>query len=460
MKVNICNLGIVKKADIELKPLTVFLGENGTGKTWTAYAISTILAKDGFARYLDYYLKNETTFQYPILKEIIEQLIKEGNAKLNLVNFVQEYGEIYINEVGKFISQNMSMVMDTERANFSNFTIKFCLDQIQKNLSIKLKKDSINKSIGKVFTIFKEKNDQNIYFYSILEKEQNNILDKIPKKVVKEVIISTIFQFIHQALSSFVYAFPTERTTFITLPFYENWKEEISRKEEFLEDDKSSNIIPFAIKSLMEIIVMSSQITISERYEQEKLKPQIAHYINLANILEQNILRGYIDFEKSHIKSELLFEFSENQKLEMPIVSSMVKELAPLVLCLRYLAEPDELLVIDEPEMNLHPAAQVEIIEFLAMLVNAGLNVLITTHSPYIVDHLSNLIKASKFDEARQNQIKNRFYLENKGAFIDQDKVSVYLFEEGTAKNILDDQGNINWSTFGNVSDDIMNMLD
>ena len=74
----------------------------------------------------------------------------------------------------------------------------------------------------------------------------------------------------------------------------------------------------------------------------------------------------------------------------------MTKELVPLVLYLRYLAEPDDLIVIDEPEMNLHPAAQVEIIEFLAMLVNAGLNVLITTHSPYIIDHISNLIVAKK----------------------------------------------------------------
>jgi len=64
----------------------------------------------------------------------------------------------------------------------------------------------------------------------------------------------------------------------------------------------------------------------------------------------------------------------------MQVASSMVKELAPLYLCLRYLVEPDELLIIDEPEMNLHPAAQVQIIEFLAMLVQAGLKVLITTH--------------------------------------------------------------------------------
>jgi len=63
----------------------------------------------------------------------------------------------------------------------------------------------------------------------------------------------------------------------------------------------------------------------------------------------------------------------------------MVKELAPLVLYLHYLVAPNDWIIIDEPEMNLHPTVQIEFIEFLAMLVNAGLQVLITTQSPYIL---------------------------------------------------------------------------
>jgi predicted ATPase len=34
MKVEICHLGVINSASIELKPLTVFIGENSTGKTW------------------------------------------------------------------------------------------------------------------------------------------------------------------------------------------------------------------------------------------------------------------------------------------------------------------------------------------------------------------------------------------------------------------------------------------
>ncbi len=52
MKVTIKNLGAVREAEIELKPLTVFVGPNNTGKTWTAYIVSAIF---GFLRLVRIY---------------------------------------------------------------------------------------------------------------------------------------------------------------------------------------------------------------------------------------------------------------------------------------------------------------------------------------------------------------------------------------------------------------------
>jgi len=88
----------------------------------------------------------------------------------------------------------------------------------------------------------------------------------------------------------------------------------------------------------------------------------------------------------------------------MPIVSSMVKELAPLVLYLHYLVAPNDWIIIDEPEMNLHPTVQIEFIEFLAMLVNAGLQVLITTQSPYIL-----LISWKPLNRMTKKKLRNCF---------------------------------------------------
>ncbi|MHC5824271.1 MAG: AAA family ATPase, partial [Nostoc sp.] len=211
------------------------------------------------------------------------------------------------------------------------------------------------------------------------------------------------------------------------------------------------------VQSLIEILANAYRNTTDEREKEIHKRPEIAIYEKLAELLEKEILQGRIDFNEPGLENEILFQPSEKIKLEMTVASSMVKELAPLVLCLRYLAKPDELLIIDEPEMNLHPSGQVAITEFLAMLVQAGLKILITTHSPYILDHLSNLMKAAKYQD--KESIKNKFYLERTEAFIPQEKVSVYLFENGIAKNILNEDGRIDWGTFGDISDDISHIF-
>jgi predicted ATPase len=196
---------------------------------------------------------------------------------------------------------------------------------------------------------------------------------------------------------------------------------------------------------------------ISDRTEKAIEEHAIEQYMQLADVLQENILEGNLDFSTPvpNSRREILFKpdeciDTETQELEVSITSSMIKELSSLVLYLRYEAKHGELLVIDEPEMNLHPAAQVKIIEFLAMLVNAGLHVLITTHSTYVIDHLVNLMDAYKHQN--QDELVDIFLLQSKEAFIDQDKVSVYHIANGEAKNILDAEGIIDWQTFSDVT--------
>ncbi|MCP4051116.1 MAG: ATP-binding protein, partial [bacterium] len=221
--------------------------------------------------------------------------------------------------------------------------------------------------------------------------------------------------------------FPTERTTFITFPFPPMLNKD--KQTYNLKENSKKDTILWISEPVWELlsIIQKSLEEYFDRKKQEIQHPEIKEFINLANFLEKNILFGDISFEEYSASGsfELIYKPAENTSLELNISSSMVKELAPLVLYLKYLAQPGDLLVIDEPEMNLHPAAQVEMTEFLCMLVNAGLNVLITTHSPYIVDHLSNLIFAKEC--GRQEDIKKHFYLEQEKSFIPKHSISVYL---------------------------------
>ncbi len=42
MKTTVRNLGVISEAEIELKPLTIFVGPNNTGKTWLAYTLAVL----------------------------------------------------------------------------------------------------------------------------------------------------------------------------------------------------------------------------------------------------------------------------------------------------------------------------------------------------------------------------------------------------------------------------------
>ncbi len=241
---------------------------------------------------------------------------------------------------------------------------------------------------------------------------------------------------------------PTERTTFIAHP----------PGYEPLEEDEIQNRGKVKLAPGNVGYFLSMMKTISELSGKKRRNPKDDHitkYIHLAQLLEDQILGGKLEYSQSESKQyqdkEVLFQLPTGRQLEVSVASSMVKELSPLLFYLRYLARSGELIIIDEPEMNLHPEAQVKIIEFLALLVNADLNVLITTHSPYIVDHLTNLIKASEVGD--KEDILDRFFLKRTDAFISKDKVMVYLFDEGQAKKAIDEEGVIELNSFGHVSD-------
>jgi predicted ATP-dependent endonuclease of OLD family len=454
MKVEIRNLGVIEKAEIDLKPLTVFIGGNGEGKTWAAYTLSAIFGQHGYRHYLKAYLDGNTKEGYPTLDSALQQLFEEGNAQIDAIQFANEYAETYINDVARLTPNRMRSFMATDRANFNDLQVHLNLAETKAEFLERIKAASVQRKISLgLLNALKETGDGILYFYS-----EGDILKKLPRKAIQQFVVREIFQILHRAFYAYIYTFPTERTTFITFPFSSFQLREV-RIEELLTDTDQSEFeqrgtpLVEPVNSFLEMILISYQKKDQDREEEIKKNPQLGEYVKLANFLEKEILQGTVGFETSELRKELLFQPKENTKLEMPIVSSMVKELAPLVLCLRYLVKPNDLLIIDEPEMNLHPAAQVEIAEFLAMLVNARLHVLITTHSPYIVDHLANLMQAAKHEDP--DSIKKMFYLQRTEAFISQEKVSVYLFEDGTAKNIIREEGTINWETFGKVSDDV-----
>ncbi len=119
------------------------------------------------------------------------------------------------------------------------------------------------------------------------------------------------------------------------------------------------------------------------------------------SFIESSVLRGKIELDESSglPAPEIVYlpdaDNNAMGKYNLDHTSSMVSELAPLILFLKYLVNPGDLLIIEEPESHLHPEAQLRMARGIARLVNAGVKVLVTTHSSDLIGQIDNLISLS-----------------------------------------------------------------
>ncbi len=118
-----------------------------------------------------------------------------------------------------------------------------------------------------------------------------------------------------------------------------------------------------------------------------------------------------------------------DRNLPLMNTSSMVSELAPVDLFLRYFVGREDTIIIDEPEAHLHPQKQVEFTRFLAGVVKSGVRVVITTHSEWVLEELANLVLMSEVPKDRRSGI------DGAACALTPDQVGTWFFEPGSDGN-------------------------
>ena len=151
----------------------------------------------------------------------------------------------------------------------------------------------------------------------------------------------------------------------------------------------------------------------------------------LAERLEESILKGAVGIRPSAVGYPSFHYQPANWKTELALMntSSMVSELAPVVLYLRHVVRPGDVLIIEEPESHLHPAIQVEFTRLLAAVVRSGIRVVVTTHSEWVLETLANLVRLSEVDESRRKDVSPD------GLALTPDQVGAWLFERRKRPN-------------------------
>ncbi len=161
---------------------------------------------------------------------------------------------------------------------------------------------------------------------------------------------------------------------------------------------------------------------------------------------------GRLSFESG----ELVFRPLSSGDVALPLkaAASLTKAIAGLGVFLSTATRRD-VVIIDEPEMNAHPESQVALVNLFAAMLRQGIEVVIVTHSPYILDHITTLLEASRLDSGPRSEVGKRLALGSPDLYIDPQELAVYQFEtSGEVRSVLDrENGVIDWSTFTAVSD-------
>ena len=129
----------------------------------------------------------------------------------------------------------------------------------------------------------------------------------------------------------------------------------------------------------------------------------------ILGLLERIVPGGYeMDGEQIvFVPSDLDKNQGEDTKINMWSASSSVRSLFEIYDYIKNRASKGDLLIIDEPEMNLDPYNQILMARLLVLLAKSGIQVVITTHSDFMVRELGNCIMLNSLDSDQIEELQD-----------------------------------------------------
>ena len=457
LQLSVSNFGPIAKAEIDLRPLTVFVGPSNTGKSYLAMLVYTL------HRHFNDYIRLDS-FGSGKMGNILVESIKEKrpfddtNSIKQLIDWwTQVHDESTLNNTAVQLPDFVASRLRFFFTNVSNFSIGLfgaaIVEEAKRNFGIEdairlIRHNSSNDAeITLGITPFQYKlrlrnrliesefpiSEEAPLYMNLLDDQIQNLQRWLPPvQILNHPEFRVNDDLIQEALSFFMggvfslvmdnavsplnnaaYYLPADRTG-VMHSHQVVVASLIGRAPHAgLQDD-----IPLPTLSGVFADFLKQLVTIPVRKQQDKKG-------DLAANLEQQILKGKVYVKDSKAGYPIFSYQPQGWTEDLPLMntSSMVSELAPVILYLRHIVQPGDVLIIEEPESHLHPAMQAEFIRQLAAVVQSGIRVMLTTHSEWVLDELANLVYLSDLPKGRRKGITGADFALN------PEQVGVWLFD-------------------------------
>lgn len=423
MHLTIKNLGRLESASINLdKPLTVFVGRNNTSKTYVAYTV--------------YALRR---YAFMGLLKSAERLVRialngptgMAQREFDAVQLIELNLDRLLSDLGAFLRAKLPDALAADQAFCQTTSIALDLPKEKTaELIRELERSAVRLSFVGSLVFSKPAGSR------VARIQQNSGTTPGSLGAEDDMIVMGATAFVIRCLDDFIFskilahgssgafALPTERTA-IQL-FY---RELLAKRSEVVDAvrDKPPAEAMAEIEQETRFYPLAIRDGLTEANHAARRKNTESPLAPIADKLD-SMLGGAIGVDEL---GDLVFQpTGRNEPLGLQLASSSVKSLAGLSFYLRHMAQPGRFLLIDEPELSLHPDNQRKVTRIIAEIVNAGVRVLITTHSDYILRELGNLILLKRPDASELR--KKHGYGESE--LLSPESVGVYLFDETTAR--------------------------
>ena len=450
MKFRFKNLGPIKEANLELGDLTIIAGRNNTGKTYLAYALYGFLKRWRW---------------WPEAGLVLgEENEKTGNGEIpRLLLAAAEKGQVSITVDPQTIDQERLKVIEVLTRHFSKSELASVFSAPRDRFEGAALSIELCSGFPLNYTPIEIQSPSQHYYRA--HYNDDNIIFSVdpPPKQISETSEALIYltvlylNFLFPELRINPFVLSSERfgvsLFYRELDFTKNRLVDLLQKlsddgvrrtiDPFLLIDRTTSRYALPVKDNIDYTrsIPDLQGQRSELYEYKLVKEL------------RRMTKGYYKSAGDSIAFMSTARGSRRFSIPLNLASSSVRGLSDLHFFLQHVARHEHLLIIDEPESHLDTNNQILMARLLVRCVHAGLKVLITTHSDYLVKELNNLIMLSRDFDGKEDLLKKLNY--DPEDALDPGHVRAYVAENGTLTACSVDRYGMEMPNFDSTIDDI-----